>query len=409
MARGVVSRERVERGITKVIRTYEDGRAVVTFQIRYGDGAGRMVSDTFTTKAKARAALARARTQVMDGDHIDPGSADTKFLKVAQDWIASHPDWKERTRGNNQWAVTKKLPPLHDRRMKQLTTDTLLDFRTRLLATPKTNGDLPSPNSVKRTMDVLYAICEHARLRRHIAINPCADLPPLRVADPEVIPPTLKEVAALIARLASPTRNDRPSAHDLRWPLLVETAAWTGMRSGELAGLKKSDLDLEACTLRVRRNIIDTKGGLREDTPKTPTSRRTIHIDSQLARRLQKHTFGLKAGDYVFGSTGRDGIRKPLRHNQFQQRVFSPVAVELGLDLDFHYLRHFHASVLIATGWSLLEVSRRLGHADASITAKRYAHLLRLRESNEGERLDLLRDETSGKKLKRPKKSKKPF
>lgn len=54
-------------------------------------------------------------------------------------------------------------------------------------------------------------------------------------------------------------------------------------------------------------------------------------------------------------------------------------------------------------------MSRRLGHADASITAKRYAHLFRLRESTDGERIDALRDRASGKKLKPKRAGKKPF
>lgn len=338
----------------------------------------------------------------MDGNHVDPGSADTKFLKVAEDWIASHPDWKERTRRTNEWTVNTKLVGLHDKRIKQLTTDVVLSFRTEMLTTPTSRGTRPAAASVKRTMGVVYAICEHARLRRHIAVNPCADLPAMRSDPSDVIVPTMKEVEHLIARLASPSKDDRPSAHDARWPMLVEVAAWTGLRAGELAGLKKADLDFDAGTLVVRRTIIDTTGGLREDTPKTTNSRRTILLGNQLARRLRDFTRGKKRGDYVFG---RDG--KPLRHNQFHGRVFRPAVDEMGLSITFHDLRHFHASILIADGWSLLEVSRRLGHADASITEKRYAHLFRLRESTDDERIDALRDRASGKEPKHT--GKKPF
>lgn len=408
MARVKPERKNVERGITQFIRTYPDGRKVETFQIRYGDGNGGMLTQTFSTKAKARAALARARTQVMDGDHINPGSADTKFLTVAHDWVAAHPNWKERTRRANEWTIAKKLAPLHSKRMKQLTTETVYSFRVGLMTTPTERGTLPAASSVNRTMGVLYAICEHARLKRHIAVNPCADVPSVKSESLEVVPPTMKEVQALIRRIGEPTPErldslgrrwkERPA--DPRWAVLVEVAAWTGLRAGELAGLKKADLDFESGTLTVRRTIIDTKGGLREDTPKSARSRRIIELGGQVTRLLWKFTEKMKRSDYVFGVGDR-----PLRHNQFQGRFFRPAVDDLGLPMTFHDLRHFHASVLIASGMDVVAVSRRLGHADSSITLKRYAHLFRLRESNDGARIDAIRDAANGlspKKL-RPK------
>jgi len=150
MARATVSRHKVERGITKITRTYPDGSTKDIFQIRYGNGAGGMVSDTLTTAAKARAALAKARAQVMDGDHINPAAWDVKFCKVAEDWIASHPDWKERTRKANQWTVDVKLVDLHEMRMKQITAANLLTFRIALATTPKADGSLPAATSIRR-------------------------------------------------------------------------------------------------------------------------------------------------------------------------------------------------------------------------------------------------------------------
>lgn len=408
MARPEVSERWIERGLYEVTRTYQDGREEVRFKIRYANGSGKMVSESkFTTENKARTALARRRTQVMDGDHISPGSADTKFKKVADEWVAAHPDWKERTRRANEWTVNRKLAPLHDKRMKQITTETVYSFRVDLMNTVTERGGLPAASSVNRTMTVLYAICEHARLKRHLAVNPCADLRAVKGGSREIIPPTIKEVGTLVRRMAEPTpervdalgRRYKAQPADPRWAVLVEVAAWTGLRAGELAGLKVSDLDLGAGTLAVRRTVIDTKGGLREDTPKSLRSRRVIDLGSQVTALLKKHTKGMKRADYVFGQGD-----KPLRHNQFQGRVFRPAADALGLTITFHDLRHFHASVLIASGMDVVAVSRRLGHADSSITLKRYAHLFRLRESDDGARIDQLRDAASGQ----PKKARKP-
>lgn len=375
MARPNTKREKVERGITKITRTYVDEPERVTYQIRYGDGVG-MKSKTFSTLPKARAALARARTQVMDGDHIDPTAGDATFKSVAAAWLAAHPEWKARTRESNTWDVEKKLMPLHGKRMKQMTVPTVARFREELASTPTSRGTLPAASSVKRVMTTLHAICEYARRHGNLSSNPCADLPHIRLreADDSHLP-SQRQIESLIRRLASPTRSDRPSAHDQRWPLLVETAAYTGLRAGELAGLKKSDLNFNENTLTVRRTIADVKGGLAESTPKSKASRRSIPISKHLAAKLREFTTDLRADDYVFGGVGRDGQRCPLRHNQFQGRIFRPVVDELGLQITFHDLRHFHASLLIARRATALEVAQRLGHDKPSITLDRYAHL----------------------------------
>lgn len=419
MARPEVDRERVERGITKIIRRYPDGREVVKFQIRYSDSNGKIISDsTFTTAAKARAALARERTRVIDGEHVDPTLANTTFLKVAEDWLASNPHWKERTRRANEWTVRTKLVPLHDKRMKQLTQKKVLKFRRGMQNTVTSRGTPPAPSSVKRTMNVLYSICEHACVEGHLVANPCLRLKKIETRSRDFNVPSVKQIDRLVRRLAAPTpervdalgRTLRERPADPRWALLVEVAAWTGMRAGELAGLKKSDLDFDLNTIDVRRTIIDTKGGLREDTPKSKASRRTIHLTPEVAKKLRKFTKRMRQGDYVFGSTRDDGTRLPLRHNQFQGRVFRPVVEELGLDITFHDLRHFHASLLIADAWTPLEVAERLGHERPSFTLDRYTHLFRAHRPNAGARVAEAVARARGEQVKPARPSgKKPF
>lgn len=386
-----VKYEKKERGITKITRTYVDRPERVSYQIRYGDGVG-MASKTFSTLPKARAALARARTQVMDGDHIDPKAGDVTFKSLATAWLAAHPEWKARTRESNTWDVEKKLKPLHGKRMKQMTVPAVARFREDLASTPTSRGTLPAASSVKRVMTTLHAICEYARRHGNMSSNPCADLPTIRLREPDDVQlPSEDDVDRLIRRLSFPTKKDRPSARDRRWPLLVETAAYTGLRAGELAGLKKSDLNFFTNTLTVRRTIADVKGGLTEGTPKSKASRRSFPIDEELASGLRGYTDGLRSDDYIFGGVGRDGLRGPLRHNQFQGRIFKPVVEELDLKITFHDLRHFHASLLIANGFTVLEVAQRLGHDNPSITLDRYAHQFQAAEHETRARINRLR------------------
>lgn len=122
-------------------------------------------------------------------------------------------------------------------------------------------------------------------------------------------------------------------------PLLgpVRLAAMTGMRRGEVYGLHRDNLDLDAGRLRVRRQLIDRVGLV--DHTKSDHGQRTLDLDPD--------TVGVRR-------IARAGV-PPIR---------------------WHDLRHSHASHLLKAGVNIKVVSRRLGHASVSFTLDRYGHLM---------------------------------
>ncbi|GAA4376886.1 site-specific integrase [Nocardioides caricicola] len=392
MARPEVTYESVERGVQKVIRTYDDGRVVTKFRIKYADARGKVQFKTVDSHRvkDARDALIEAKASVMKGQHVSPRDASARFIDVAREWLeVKQPDLKPRTYESYEWTVDKKLVPLHDVRMKNLDYRAVSTFRANL-SKPKVNGDRPAPSSVKRTMLVPHGICEHARKRKLILENPCADLDKVKARKPQKKMPSTEQVEALISRLSLPTppRQDswgrmlkeRPA--DRRWALLVETAAYTGLRAGELAGLQARDI--RGDQLSVVRTVIDLPGkyeaggGLRLDTPKSEASARTIKIHDQiLERRLRKHCANLKPRDFVFGDHDDEGKPRPLNHGNFYKRVIKPAADELHIEMTFHGLRHHCASFLIDLGMSPVDVAAYLGHESAAFTLRTYAHLFK--------------------------------
>jgi integrase len=157
---------------------------------------------------------------------------------------------------------------------------------------------------------------------------------------------------------------------------LLATAVFTGLRLGELLGLTWANVDFEASTVQVRRQLARTGGRVE---PKTPQAVRDVILMPALARMLREHRLGSRFAqpeDFVFASgqgrgLGQSVARKALARAKKQAKLDGGDKTPLRV----HDLRHCFASLLIAQGSNVVFVSRQLGHGDASITLKVYAHL----------------------------------
>jgi integrase len=179
-----------------------------------------------------------------------------------------------------------------------------------------------------------------------------------------------EEVQAL-ARAADALHPER------HYGALIEFAAWTGMRSGEIAGLRARNLDLLRGLVRVRESLSEVGGELHAVQPKTYAEREVALLRPHIPR-LREYIESQPAkgpDDFVF--TEPDGGQ--LRHvGWFYSNVFKPAVRAAGLPggLRFHDLRHTHVALLVADGWHPLAISRRLGHSSITVTMDRYGHLL---------------------------------
>jgi integrase len=158
-------------------------------------------------------------------------------------------------------------------------------------------------------------------------------------------------------------------------------ALHTGMRRGELLGLKWGDVDLEASTVLVKRSL-DVDGTLKE--PKNRASRRTLKLSPQAvdvlrAYRKRQSEERLKAGakwhdnDLVFPNTQG----KPMNAGNLYRREFQPLLQRAGLaDQGFtiHSLRHTFATTLAAKNVNPGTAQRLLGHSDVRMTLAIYTH-----------------------------------
>ncbi len=152
---------------------------------------------------------------------------------------------------------------------------------------------------------------------------------------------------------------------------LVLTAAYTGMRFGELAGLRSDDVSLLEGTISVRRTMSELNGRLTTGEPKTRAAMRKISVPDFVLDELGRQ-LPTDPSPPIF--TAPDG--GPLRRSNFRKRVWSPsVQASVGRPCRFHDMRHTHVAMLISQGEHPLLIASRLGHTSVRVVLDRYGHL----------------------------------
>ncbi|MEW6045890.1 MAG: tyrosine-type recombinase/integrase [Bacillota bacterium] len=161
-------------------------------------------------------------------------------------------------------------------------------------------------------------------------------------------------------------------------------ALTTGMRKGELLGLRWQDVDLERATLEVRQSLVRVHGKPVFQQPKTARARRTVELTPLAVEALRRHRAKQAQERLLAGSSWlnhglvfcqRDG--RPLDPMNVYNRNFKRVLAKAGLDgVRLHDLRHTHATLLLKSGANPKVVSERLGHASTAFTMDVYSHVL---------------------------------
>ncbi len=159
------------------------------------------------------------------------------------------------------------------------------------------------------------------------------------------------------------------------YPLIL-TALTTGMRQGELLGLRKDRVDLGVGVVHVDAQAsATTSAGLQLKRPKMSKARtksRDITLPVETVTVLGAWLDRV-AGELVFPNSAGGFIGR----GNFMARVFRPALDAAGLpSVDFHSLRHTHASVLLSRGVNIKTLSQRLGHESVRLTLDTYGHLM---------------------------------
>ena len=186
---------------------------------------------------------------------------------------------------------------------------------------------------------------------------------------------------------------DASRGTELESPIVV--AIGTGLRRGELLGLRWSDVDFPAARLSVQRMVETVNGVIRTKQPKTARSARTIALPQFVLDALRKRKLE-QAKSRLFLGLGHDAdawVFTRADEQQWEPGSFSSHFARLVKanklpHIRFHDLRHTFGTLALAAGIDLKQVSTALGHSTISMTANTYIHAVEALHRDAAVRID---------------------
>ena len=269
------------------------------------------------------------------------------------------------------------LPALGRVPLHKLTPEDLDTFYARLLTEGKLNGDGGglSPKTVRYIHLTIHKALKDA-LRKGSVVRNVAE-----AADPPKLSSQKRD--EIKAWTAEQLRSFLDSIRDDRLYPALHLASHTGMRRGEILGLRWSDVDLDSALVSVRQALISVAYEMQISDVKTSYGRRVIDLDAgtvAVLRRWRKDQAEERlasGGSYkdtglVFGRADGNWLHPDLFSQTFDRAV-----ARSGLPaVTLHDLRHTHATLLLKAGVPVKVVSERLGHSNPGFTMSVYQHVL---------------------------------
>jgi integrase len=301
--------------------------------------------------------LALRHSEILRSEWLPPAApkaAPVSLRSFAQAWLA-HRDLQDRTREHYQQLLDDHVFPTFGN--TPVPAITPAEVRTWHAALIKKTG----PTARAHAYALLRTILNTAVADDLIAANPCR----VRGAGQskrvkKVRPATLAELETIVKAVPD------------KYRLMVLFGAWLALRFGELAELRRSDVDVKAGVVHIRRGVVRTRNGRKVKDPKSEAGKRPVAIPPHLMPLVKDHL-------REHAAMGRDGLLFPARHGEqlapsTLYKVYYPAREKAGRpDLRFHDLRHTGAVLAASTGATLAELMARLGHSTPA-AALRYQH-----------------------------------
>jgi integrase len=376
----------VKRGNTWAVY-YERPRGV--------DGKRRKASKTgFATKKEAQQWFARTIVALTEGSFVEPSKVTLgQFLRDG--WL---PSLKTRGLRPNTLRGYEQNMDKHVLRsevasvpLQRLSPGDLTRLYSRLSETGK-EGQPLSARSVRYVHMILRQALRDAAREGRVVRN-VADLatPPKAAAAARDAERARQAWSAEeLRQFLEHVRPDRLSAAFL-------LAATTGMRRGEVLGLRWRDVDFERSRLSVTQTVTSVGGELVVSTPKTQKGTRSVALDPTTLEALRAHKRRQAEEQLAFGpgyeESGlafRNADGSPISPNAFSNAFKHRVRAAKVPTIRLHDLRHTHATLALQAGVHAKVVSERLGHSTIAITLDTYSHAIPAMEEDAAERVAAL-------------------
>lgn len=349
--------------------------------IRYYDHNGKRGWETMPKGTSARDARKRKR-EIEDSIERKTFRRPTQiplFQEVADKWLASKKaNVRHTTLNQYQGHIDNYLKPFFENvKTNEIDLELVERFVTKCIVDIKEEPDpkkKKSPNTVRKIVTTLGSIMKYAsHPRRCYALYnpvPYVENLPKRIKK-EAEMATLEETKAIMEIMT-----------DTRDKLIVLTAAITGMREGELFGLKWDDIQWKDSQVFVRRTF--NHGRFYE--PKSEKSKRKIDVPQELLHDLKKWKLACPKGelDLVFPNN----LGNPESAGNWLRRAWHPARRRAGIrHITPHSLRHFSGSFLLDQGENMGYVQDHLGHSTIGMTMDIYRHKIKKQNRAAAEKL----------------------
>ena len=351
------------------IRKRKDGRWEGRYVVGHDPVTGKMISRNVLCKTQAEV-KEKLRTAIENSKRLD--YTQTGKYTVGQwmdEWFEAYAKVKVRPSSHQTYKgyIENHIKPnIGDIPIEKLTSLQLQKFYRLLL----TEGRIPriesekqprglSAKTVRNINQVISSAMDMAVRHKLILSNPTegCELPKVEHREMKTLP--AEQLGAFL-------REAKESGvYELYYMDLA-----TGLRRGELLGLKWEDIDLQNGIIHVRRQVARVDGEVKELPLKTKNSYRNISI-SQDAVAMLTEMEAHRSSDYVFpSSTG--GPISPDSVNNMLHRVLKRAGLP---SIRFHDLRHTFATLALQNGVDIKTVSGMLGYFSAGFTLDTYAHV----------------------------------
>lgn len=319
------------------------------------------------TQAECLAKIAELKQQLASGTLSDTKLTVGKYLTG---WL-EHKKHEIKPRSHEFYTKYVDLyvrPHVGGKKLDKLTTP---DVRRALM----TVRDQVSVDAANKTRTVLFGALKQAMRDGLIPRNPVEPIAPYKV---DAAPKDHTWEPSETLRFLETARTHRLFA-------AFYLTMTTGMRHGEVLGLRWGDIDGD--TLHVRQSLINLNGGYAISTPKTRKGIRRVVVDAETLAVLETHrllqaeerrkvgeSWGPKSPEYadLIFTNELGGPLHPRNFDRVWYKLLSDAKVSR---IRFHDLRHMHVSLLNKAGMDARTIADRIGHTDPAFTIRRYAHV----------------------------------
>jgi integrase len=356
----------------------KSGKTVVRYQLTVDAGVNaetgkrQQVRRRYATEREARAALAEITDAAVQGTFVARRTITVR--EVCETYVTGRHKLRATSKAKLQYDLQPLIERHGDEPVQRLTKSHINELVVDLLAggTKTGKGRTRRPwgaIAVNKFTQTVAMVLADAQRQGLVARNAAEHVDPVAVSHRSVDTYTEGEVQVLLKS----TTGDR-LAH--AWEL-----ALCGLRRGEIAGLRWSDVDFDGQTLSIANNRVDAAGKAVENDPKSAMSRRALPLPDRLVAVLRSAKARQAAERLAAGSSYRSGeyvvsneVGDPY-HPQVLSRYWHDAVKSAGLrPIKLHAARHTAATAMHLAGVPVAVIAAWIGHKDASLTMRLYAH-----------------------------------